>query len=194
MRQRLRRPLALLLTVVMLLGLLPTAAFAVEGEAGKTDGIEITSMTLRNFIPFEKDASQAENLSLPADEPPMWDVFEAYALNVSVSLESGVQDKTLRLTLPYGMQFVGLNEENGVVTTITGTSIDSVKWEHSDPVYGKEGADYQRNNGTLVVHFKDEGSTSGNFSVNIQPDVAFLRTDKRTEGFLLPDAIQAVVL
>ena len=193
MRQRLRRPLALLLTVVMLLGLLPTAAFAVEGEAGKTDGIEITSMTLRNFIPFEKDASQAENLSLPADEPPMWDVFEAYALNVSVSLESGVQDKTLRLTLPYGMQFVGLNEENGVVTTITGTSIDSVKWEHSDPVYGKEGADYQRNNGTLVVHFKDEGSTSGNFSVNIQPDVAFLRTDKRTEGFLLPDAIQAVV-
>ena len=193
MRQRLRRPLAMLLTVVMLLGLLPTAAFAVEGEAGKTDGIEITSMTLRNFIPFEKDASQAENLSLPADEPPMWDVFEAYALNVSVSLESGVQDKTLRLTLPYGMQFVGLNEENGVVTTITGTSIDSVKWEHSDPVYGKEGADYQRNNGTLVVHFKDEGSTSGNFSVNIQPDVAFLRTDKRTEGFLLPDAIQAVV-
>lgn len=193
MKQRLRRPLAMLLTVVMLLGLLPTAAFAVEGEAGKTDGIEITSMTLRNFIPFEKDASQAENLSLPADEPPMWDVFEAYALNVSVSLESGVQDKTLRLTLPYGMQFVGLNEENGVVTTITGTSIDSVKWEHSDPVYGKEGADYQRNNGTLVVHFKDEGSTSGNFSVNIQPDVAFLRTDKRTEGFLLPDAIQAVV-
>ena len=30
MKQRLRRPLALLLTVVMVLGLLPTAAFAVE--------------------------------------------------------------------------------------------------------------------------------------------------------------------
>lgn len=193
MRQRLRRPLALLMTVVMVLGLLPTAAFAVEEEAGKTDGIEITSMTLRNFIPFEKDASQAENLSLPADEPPMWDVFEAYALNISVSLESGVQDKTLRLTLPYGMQFVGLNEENGVVTTITGTSIEFVEWEHSAPVYGKEGADYQRDNGTLVVHFKDEGSTVGNFSVNIQPDVAFLRTDQRTEGFLLSGAIQAVV-
>ena len=32
MRQRLRRPLAMLMTIVMLLGLLPTAAFAVEGE------------------------------------------------------------------------------------------------------------------------------------------------------------------
>lgn len=32
MKLRLRRPLAMLLTVVMLLGLLPTAAFAVEGE------------------------------------------------------------------------------------------------------------------------------------------------------------------
>ena len=30
MKQRLKRPMALLMTIVMLLGLLPTAAFAVE--------------------------------------------------------------------------------------------------------------------------------------------------------------------
>ena len=35
MKQRLKRPLALLMTVVMLLGLLPTAAFAVEGKTGE---------------------------------------------------------------------------------------------------------------------------------------------------------------
>ena len=35
MKLRLRRPLAMLLTVVMLLGLLPTAAFAVEDETGE---------------------------------------------------------------------------------------------------------------------------------------------------------------
>ena len=50
MKQRLRRPLALLLTVVMVLGLLPTAAFAVEGEElGETVTASIPgAITLEN--------------------------------------------------------------------------------------------------------------------------------------------------
>ena len=49
MKQRLRRPLALLLTVVMLLGLLPTAAFAVEEEPGEpVTASAPTSITLND--------------------------------------------------------------------------------------------------------------------------------------------------
>lgn len=43
MKLRLRRPLAVLLTVVMLLGLLPAAAFAAGGEGAET---KLTALTL----------------------------------------------------------------------------------------------------------------------------------------------------
>ena len=196
MKQRLRRPLAMLLTIVMLLGLLPTAAFAVEDETGAVGETKITKMTLQNFKTFGEDAVEDVDL-LAQNEPLSWEATGSNTvctINFTVALENGVDDKSLRITLPYGMQFVGLTEENGKVTNIESVTIESVEWEHSEPVYGNSSdSNYQRNNGTLVVHFKDEGATSSSFSINVQPDVAFLPPSQKTEGFLIKDAIQATV-
>ena len=196
MKQRLRRPLATLLTVVMLLGLLPTAAFAVEDETGAVGETKITQMTLQNFKPFGEDTVENVDL-LKQSEPLNWEATGSntvYTINFTVELDGDVTDKSLRITLPYGMQFVGLVEENGQVTNIGSTTIESVEWEHSDPVYeNSSNSNYQRNNGTLIVHFPDEGASSSSFSINVQPDVAFLPTDQKDSGFLIKDAIQAQV-
>ena len=196
MKQRLRRPLATLLTIVMLLGLLPTAAFAVEDETGAVGETKITQMTLQNFKPFGEDTVENVDL-LNQSEPLNWEATGSntvYTINFTVELDGGVRDKSLRITLPYGMQFVGLVEENGQVTNIGSTTIKSVEWDHSDPVYeNSSNSNYQRNNGTLIVHFPDEGVSSSSFSINVQPDVAFLPTDQKDSGFLIKDAIQAQV-
>lgn len=154
---------------------------------------KITQMTLQNFKPFGADTAENVDL-LNQNEPLRWEATGSntvYTINFTVELEGGVPGKSLRITLPYGMQFVGLVEENGQVTNISSTTIESVEWEHGVPVYGN--SDYQRNNGTLVVHFPDEGVTSSSFSINVQPDVAFLPPSQKTEGFLIEDAIQATV-
>lgn len=154
---------------------------------------KITEMTLKNFTPFNGETAQDVDL-LKQSEPLNWEATGSntvYTINFTVELEGGVPGKSLRITLPYGMQFVGLVEENGQVTNISSTTIESVEWEHGVPVYGN--SDYQRNNGTLVVHFPDEGVTSSSFSINVQPDVAFLPPSQKTEGFLIEDAIQATV-
>lgn len=154
---------------------------------------KITEMTLKNFTPFNGETAQDVDL-LKQSEPLNWEATGSntvYTINFTVELEGGVPGKSLRITLPYGMQFVGLVEENGQVTNIVSTTIESVEWEHDVPVYGN--SDYQRNNGTLVVHFPDEGATRSSFSINVQPDVAFLPPSQKTEGFLIEDAIQATV-
>ena len=156
---------------------------------------KITQMTLQNFKPFGADTAENVDL-LNQNEPLRWEATGSntvYTINFTVELEGVVPDKSLRITLPYGMQFVGLVEEDGQVTNIESTTIESVQWEHSEPVYGNDNdSNYQRNNGTLIVHFPDEGVTSS-FSINVQPDVAFLPPSQKTEGFLIENAIQAQV-
>ena len=61
MKQRLRRPLALLLTVVMLLGLLPTAAFAVEGEE---PGEPVTASAPTSITLNDAECTAGEDLTL----------------------------------------------------------------------------------------------------------------------------------
>lgn len=157
---------------------------------------KITEMTLKNFTPFNGETAQDVDL-LKQSEPLNWEATGSntvYTINFTVELEGGVPGKSLRITLPYGMQFVGLVEENGQVTNIGSTTIESVEWEHSDPVYeNSSNSNYQRNNGTLIVHFPDEGASRSSFSINVQPDVAFLPTDQKDSGFLIKDAIQAQV-
>lgn len=163
-----------------------------DPESEGSGETKITQMTLKNFIPFNGDTAQDVDL-LNQSMPLSWEATGSntvYTINFTVALEDGAEAKSLRITLPYGMQFVGLEEE-GQVTNIKSVTIESVEWEHSDPVYGN--SNYQRNNGTLVVHFPDEGATSSSFSINVQPDVAFLPPIQKTEGFLIKDAIQAQV-
>ena len=196
MKQRLRRPLAMLLTIVMLLGLLPTAAFAVEDETGAVGETKITKMTLQNFKPFGEDAVEDVDL-LNQSDPLSW---EATGSNTVYHHQlycgtGGRRPRQISADHPaLRMQFVGLVEENGQVTNIGSTTIESVEWEHSVPVYeNSSNSNYQRNNGTLIVHFPDEGASSSSFSINVQPDVAFLPTDQKDGGFLIEDAIQAQV-
>lgn len=157
---------------------------------------KITEMTLKNFTPFNGETAQDVDL-LNQSEPLSWEATGSntvYTIDFAVALEDGVEDKSLRITLPYGMQFVGLIEKDGVVTNIESLTIESVGWERSKPVYGNgSNSNYQRNNGTLIVHFPDEGASSSSFSINVQPDVAFLPTDQKDGGFLIEDAIQAQV-
>lgn len=193
MKQRLKRPMALLMTIVMLLGLLPTAAFAVEepgepatvtvnetepvtpsessepeggqepsanstpeneqtlgnGNANEEPGInnpndeepllpvdnsglepgepdggdsvpqadstaEITSLTLINFTPHGETGSSNVDLlkKTDTDKAVQWDLFNSYALQVSVTVPAGNEDNTFTLTLPHGMKFVNLNTSN----------------------------------------------------------------------------------
>ena len=163
-----------------------------EGD-GKT---RITEMTLQNFKSY--GGSTAENVDLlNQSEPLSWAATGsgiACTINFTVELEDGAEDKSLQITLPYGMQFVGLVEDDGQVTNISGPTIESVEWKHSKPVYGNSSnSDYQRNNGTLVINFPDKGATSSSFAINVQPDAAFLPTDQRESGYLIEGAIQATV-
>ena len=99
MKLRLRRPLAMLLTVVMLLGLLPTAAFAAEPRSSA----ELTTLTLT--------PASGESIDLMTNDAQIqWSVLQTWTLDLGADLVTG-QESTLTVTLAPGMQFVNLDVE-----------------------------------------------------------------------------------
>ena len=180
MKQRLRRPLALLLTVVMLLGLLPTAAFAVEGEDNET---ALTTLTLT-----QSDGTQVANLLDSAGTDPITlDGFTAYTLNIGAKLnvDSGAA-KTLTIKLPYGMQFVNMDED---ALKENNSAIEDVSWAKGESIY--EGV-YRPNNGTVTITFSS-GAAAANFGLSVQPDMAFFPVEKKESGMKVQDAISVTL-
>lgn len=180
MKQRLRRPLAMLLTVVMLLGLLPTAAFAVEGEDNKT---ALTTLTLT-----QSDGTQVANLLDSAGTAliPL-DGFTAYTLNIGAELnvDSGAA-KTLTIKLPNGMQFVNMDED---ALKENNSAIAGVSWVKGESIY--EGV-YQPNNGTVTITFSS-GAAAANFGLSVQPDMAFFPAEKKEAGMEVRNAISVTL-
>lgn len=267
MKQRLKRPLALLMTIVMLLGLLPTAAFAVEEpgepamvtvkeaepvtpsensepedgqepptdstpeddqtpgndnaneepgsndlndgepllpvdnsglEPGEPDGgdsvpqadstAEITSLTLINFTPHGETGSSNVDLlkKTDTDKAVQWDLFNSYALQVSVTVPAGNKDNTFTLTLPHGMKFVNLNTSNLEQTD----GIAEAQYEKDEQIANFIPVDGE--SGTLTVVFEGNAQQV-TFSVLVQPDVAFFPLENKSEGWLISNAIQATL-
>ncbi len=267
MKQRLKRPMALLMTIVMLLGLLPTAAFAVEepgepatvtvnetepvtpsessepeggqepsanstpeneqtlgnGNANEEPGInnpndeepllpvdnsglepgepdggdsvpqadstaEITSLTLINFTPHGETGSSNVDLlkKTDTDKAVQWDLFNSYALQVSVTVPAGNEDNTFTLTLPHGMKFVNLNTSNLEQTD----GIAEAQYEKDEQIANFIPVDGE--SGTLTVVF-ESNAQQVTFSVLVQPDVAFFPLENKSEGWLISDAIQATL-
>lgn len=117
MKKAMRRPLALLLVVAMLIGLFPAGAIATEPTMPEENGTvtettapppatngtaAITSMVLKDY-----DENGDYDL-LNGTSPVEWDLFTPYTLEIGVSLPAGAADNQLTLTLPYGMAMDGL--------------------------------------------------------------------------------------
>lgn len=207
MKQRLRRPLAILLTIVMLLGLIPAAAFAaveVDSQQSADSGglesdngnpapqangdVKITSLKLLNFTEHgESTSKDVDLLDKTSEENAVkWDLFNSYTLEVSVSVPAGNDDNTFTLTLPHGMKFVNLNTSN--LEQTDGIAEAQYKKDEQIANFIPENGE----SGTLTVVF--EGSAQRvTFSVLVQPDVAFFPLENKSEGWLISNAIQATL-
>ena len=146
---------------------------------------EITSLTLINFTPHEGTGSSNVELleKTETDKAVQWDLFNSYALQVSVTVPAGKEDNAFHLTLPQGMKFVNLSTSN-----LEGTQgIASAEYTAPDKIYG-----YSPYYGTLTVVF-DSNAQQVTFTVLVRPDFAFFPVEKRAGGLLIENAIQAVL-
>ena len=174
MKQRLRRPLALLLTVVMLLGLLPTAALA----AG--NGTSFNELTLT------KEDGDTVDLQTN-NETIRWNILETWTLDVDADLVTG-QQSTMTITLAQGMQFVGLD----VDSLSNRTGIESATWTPGITDWGEGAyAGYTPQYGTLTIQFDSGAASLEGFQLSLRPDVAFFPPELSGEnsGLSIPNAI-----
>ncbi len=157
-----------------------------EDSAPQADSTaEITSLTLINFTPHGETGSSNEDLlkKTDTDKAVQWDLFNSYALQVSVTVPAGNEDNMFQLTLPQGMKFVNLSTSN-----LEGTQgIASAEYTAPDKIYG-----YSPYYGTLTVVF-DSNAQQVTFTVLVQPDFAFFPVEKRARGLLIENAIRAVL-
>ena len=194
MKKAMRRPLALLLVVAMLIGLFPAGAIATEPTTPEENGTvtettapppatngtaAITSMVLKDF-----NADGTEYDLLNGTSPVKWDVFHRYVLSVGVTLPAGVTNNTLEITLPEGMKYIGLNTESLAASD----DIESATYEPGTRIYNT----YQPDNGKLTVVFAS-GVTSTSVDITIQPDASFFPTEYANKGLVVDNAIQATL-
>ena len=154
MNLRVKRPLALLLTVVMLLGLLPTAAFAAEPRSSA----ELTTLTLT--------PASGESINLMTNNTPIqWSVLETWTLNLGANLVTG-QESTLTVTLAPGMQFVNLDVE----ALKDRLGVQDAVWTPGTPDWAENYDDYEVKSGTLTVTFESGASELDDFQLSLKPD------------------------
>lgn len=146
---------------------------------------EITSLKLLDFTAHGGTGSSNVELleKTSTDKAVQWDLFNSYALQVSVTVPAGNDDNTFTLTLPHGMKFVNLNTSNLEQTD----GIAKVQYEKDAQI-----ATFPPESGTLTVVF-ESNAQQVTFSVLVQPDVAFFPLENKSEGWLISDAIQATL-
>ena len=174
MNLRLKRPLAMLLTVVMLLGLLPTAALA----AG--NGTSFNELTLT------KEDGGTVDLQTNK-ETIRWNILETWTLDVDADLVTG-QQSTMTITLAQGMQFVGLD----VDSLSNRTGIESATWTPEITDWGEGAyAGYTPQYGTLTIQFDSGAASLEGFQLSLRPDVAFFPPELsgKDRGLSIPEAI-----
>ena len=160
-----------------------------EDSAPQADSTaEITSLTLINFTPHGGTGSSNEDLleKTDTDKAVQWDLFNSYALQVSVTVPAGNNDNTFTLTLPHGMKFVNLNTSNLEQTD----GIAEAQYKRDEQIANFIPVDGE--SGTLTVVF-ESNAQQVTFSVLVQPDVAFFPLENKSEGWLISNAIQATL-
>ena len=182
MKRRFKRPLALLLTAVMLLTMLPVSALAVEGENRDNENqAALAAVQLKNA-----EGQLIKDLLSANTGVAELDGFTVYTLFLEVNPDQNAQDGDTCLTvnLPNGMKFVGLNASS---LEASNTSFESVKWEKGEKIYNT----YSPDNGTLTIEFKS-GVSHATLSLSVQADMAFFPIEKageNGEGYTIQDAI-----
>ena len=164
MRQHMKRFTALVMMIAMLVTMFPTGAFAQdENDPSTGAGTEtkITGMTLSL-------ADGAESFDLLEDTNITLDGYTSYTLTVSANLDlSNSEAKHMKVTLPEGMKFVGLDEDQLEGSTY----IEGVTWTKGKKIeYGTSG--YQPDNGTVDITFAS-GVGSIDMKLLVQPDLTF---------------------
>lgn len=160
-----------------------------EDSAPQADSTaEITSLKLINFTPHGETGSSEEELleRTSTDNAVQWDLFNPYALQVSVTVPAGNEDNTFTLTLPHGMKFVNLNTSNLEQTD----GIAEAQYKKDEQIANFIPVDGE--SGTLTVVF-ESNAQQVTFSVLVQPDVAFFPLENKSKGWLISDAIQATL-
>ena len=149
---------------------------------------EITALTLINFTPHGGTGSSNEDLleKTDTDKAVQWDLFNSYALQVSVTVPAGNDDNTFTLTLPHGMKFVNLNTSNLEQTD----GIAEAQYKKDEQIANFIPVDGE--SGTLTVVF-ESNAQQVTFSVLVQPDVAFFPLENKSKGWLISDAIQTTL-
>ena len=175
MNLRVKRPLALLLTVVMLLGLLPTAAFAAEPRSSA----KLTTLTLT--------PASGESINLMTNKPPIqWSVLETWTLDLGANLVTG-QKSTLTVTLGEGMQFVGLDVE----ALKDRLGVEDAVWTPGTPDWAENYENYEVKSGTLTITFDPSAAELEDFHLSLKPDTDLFPPELSGEdkGLAIEDAI-----
>lgn len=181
MRQHMKRFTALVMMIAMLVTMFPAGAFAqdeTDPSAGAGTETKITGMTLSS-------ADGAESFDLLADTNITLDGYTSYTLTVSANLNlSNSEAKHMKVTLPEGMKFVGLDEEQLEGSTY----IEDVTWTKGKKIeYGTSG--YQPDNGTVDITFAS-GVGSIDMKLLVQPDLTFFPPSYKGD-FSVEDAVTA---
>ena len=143
-----KRILAGLLSLVMILSVAPTAAFAAD------DGAElgITSAVVAEFR--QNGSGTMQDVDITDGKAILrWQYEAAYTVRVRISTEDGTTGRCLTVTLPQGMEFVKLAD--GGNTEV----VERMEQEHGQPVPyarpqdNRAGA-YQGGDGTVSIFIK----------------------------------------
>ena len=188
MRQHMKRFTALVMMIAMLVTMFPTGAFAQDETANPRvdSGTKITGMTLTTA-----DGSPVENFTSETTQTEL-DGDTGYTLTVNVALDGAKTDeKHLKITLPNGMKFVGLDTDK--LTADNATTVESAQWTKEEKIYPEETNPYQPDNGELDITFKS-GVLNASISVAVQPDMTFFPVNQKEQGFTINNGISAEML
>ena len=188
MRQHMKRFTALVMMIAMLVTMFPTGAFAKNETANPRvdSGTKITGMTLSTAdgTPVADFTSEITPTELDGDT--------GYTLTVNVALDgANTDEKHLKITLPNGMKFVGLDTEK--LTADNATTVKSAQWTKGEKIYPEESNPYQPDNGELDITFKS-GVLNASISVAVQPDMTFFPVNQKDQGFTINNGISAEML
>lgn len=188
MRQHMKRFTALVMMIAMLVTMFPTGAFAKNETANPRvdSGTKITGMTLSTAdgIPVADFTSETTPTKLDGDT--------GYTLTVNVALDgANTDEKHLKITLPNGMKFVGLDTEK--LTADNATTVKSAQWTKGAKIYPDVSNPYQPDNGELDITFKS-GVLNASISVAVQPDMTFFPVNQKDQGFTINNGISAEML
>lgn len=188
MRQHMKRFTALVMMIAMLVTMFPTGAFVKNETANPRvdSGTKITGMTLSTAdgIPVADFTSETTPTKLDGDT--------GYTLTVNVALDgANTDEKHLKITLPNGMKFVGLDTEK--LTADNATTVKSAQWTKGAKIYPDVSNPYQPDNGELDITFKS-GVLNASISVAVQPDMTFFPVNQKDQGFTINNGISAEML